>query len=51
MKLLEQFVEVFNRQSEVLIEVLAQKADGGLFDVHEYLARCTLDMVCGKDNV
>lgn len=47
-KLLEQFVHVFNKQSKILAETLAQKADTGVFDVHDHVARCTLDMVCGK---
>lgn len=50
MKLLEQFLEIFNKQSKILVEVLEQKADGELFDVHDYIARCTLDMICGKKN-
>lgn len=44
-KILEDFVDVFNRQSERLVEKLEPMADGREFDVFQYVTLCTLDII------
>ncbi|XP_075227414.1 cytochrome P450 4C1-like isoform X2 [Lycorma delicatula] len=46
-KLLENFTECFNEQSKILVDVIEKKTDGSVFDIHDYVARCTLDILCG----
>lgn len=45
-KILEEFVEVFNQQSAVLVDCLASRADGETaFDVYPYVCSATLDII------
>ncbi|XP_073818971.1 cytochrome P450 4d8-like [Musca autumnalis] len=45
-KILEQFLEVFDRQSSVLLNCLAEKADGKTaFDIYQYISLYTLDII------
>ena len=48
-KILEDFVEIFNEQSRILIaqinEALKDKND---FDIYPFITRCTLDIICGN---
>ncbi|XP_061402773.1 cytochrome P450 4d8-like, partial [Musca vetustissima] len=45
-RILEQFVEVFDRQSTVLVNCLSEKADGRTtFDVMPYIGAATLDII------
>lgn len=51
MKLLEMFMKEFNRQGEILVKVLEKKAENELFDIHPYMAKLTVDTICGKKNL
>lgn len=52
-KILEDFIDIFNKQSVVLVEklseahheMLTQKKDR--INLFPYVARCTLDIICG----
>lgn len=45
-KILEQFLEVFDSQSTVLLDCLAEKADGkSVVDVYQYISLYTLDII------
>lgn len=48
MRVLESFIEVFVRQSNILIRKMEAELDGNEFDVFDYVTRCTLDIICGK---
>uniref|UniRef100_A0A182KDL4 Uncharacterized protein n=1 Tax=Anopheles christyi TaxID=43041 RepID=A0A182KDL4_9DIPT len=47
-KILASFVSIFNAKSAILVEQLEQLHvnRAKLFNVYEYIAKCTLDMVC-----
>ncbi|KFB52028.1 AGAP002196-PA-like protein [Anopheles sinensis] len=46
-KILASFVSIFNDKSAVLVDQLRAHIDQrGLFNVNEYISKCTLDMVC-----
>lgn len=47
-KNLNQFVEVFYRQSNIMVEQLKHVAGKGTFSVWKYLTTYTMDSVCGK---
>jgi cytochrome P450 family 4 len=47
-KILEQFVEIFNRQGNVLIEKLTDKADGKEFNIYNQITLFALDVISGK---
>lgn len=44
-KILEQFIEIFNRQSDIFVQKLMQKADGQPFDVVPDVTLMTLDVL------
>lgn len=46
-KILEQFVEVFDKHSEIFTKNLA-KLKGHEFDIFPLVALCALDIICGK---
>jgi len=42
-------METFNEQSKVLIDVWKKNIESGqFFDVVPYIARCTLEIICGE---
>lgn len=43
--ILEQFVEVFDQQSNVCVQRLAQKANGEVFDVYKNVCLAALDII------
>ncbi|XP_047469313.1 cytochrome P450 4C1-like [Penaeus chinensis] len=45
-KILEDFVEVFNQQSNCMVQRLQKKADGKTFDIFPYITLCALDVIC-----
>ncbi len=49
-KILEDFVQVFNEQSAVLVERLNEKV-GQDFDIFPYITLCTLDVICGTATI
>jgi cytochrome P450 family 4 len=46
-KILEQFVEVFDKQSGVLIDQLKPNADGQLMNIYPFITKLALDVLCG----
>ena len=53
-KILEDFVDIFNEQSRVLVQKLINcpqvtRQEG--FNIFPFIARCTLDIICGKTDV
>lgn len=48
-KILEQFVDVFDRNAAELVDVLGRHADSGeTFDMFPYVLLYALDVICGK---
>ena len=48
-KVLEQYMHVFERQANVLVEQLAPNCGtNNYIDVFNFASRCTLDTICGK---
>lgn len=48
-KILDQFVEVFDQQSTILLSCLAKKADGrNAFDIYPFVCLAALDIIAGK---
>lgn len=45
-KILEQFIEVFDRQSDILIGLLKTKANGSSFNIYPFVTRLALDILC-----
>lgn len=45
-QILEQFIDVYNSCSCILVEKLRQKANGTKFDVYPDITLCTLDVIC-----
>ncbi|KFB40897.1 AGAP002419-PA-like protein [Anopheles sinensis] len=45
-KILEQFIEVFHKQSEVLVERLRPEATGTLVNIYPYVTLAALDIIC-----
>lgn len=43
--ILEQFVEVFDQQSNICVQRLAQKANGDTFDVYRSICAAALDII------
>jgi hypothetical protein len=46
--ILDSFVEVFSEKSEILISKLQGEVGSKGFDVCPYIAKCTLDIICGE---
>ncbi|XP_054262081.1 cytochrome P450 4C1-like [Macrosteles quadrilineatus] len=46
MRLLEQFIPVFNDQNRVLVEKMSKMVDLGMFDVWDFVSPATLDIIC-----
>ena len=47
-RILEQFIDVFDKQSTTLVEQMAQFADGQLVNIYPLITNLTLDVLCGK---
>lgn len=47
-KILDNFQEVFDEKSQILVNKLSSKADGKVFDIYPYITHCALDIICGK---
>jgi hypothetical protein len=47
-EILKQFMEVFNRNGDILVRRLSSHVDGPQFDVTSYITMCTLDVICGQ---
>jgi len=47
-KILEDFVQVFNEQTDILITRLKRAAEEmDDFNIYPFITRCTLDIICG----
>jgi len=46
-QILDHFIEIFNEQSSILIEILGSTR-GKTIDVYPYITKCALDIICGK---
>lgn len=47
-KILEQFVDVFNAQSEILVEKLQAEVGTESFDIQPFISLSALDIICGN---
>jgi cytochrome P450 len=48
-KILDTFIDVFNENSQILVDKLMKKSDGGeVFDIFPFITRCALDIICGR---
>jgi cytochrome P450 family 4 len=45
-KILEQFVDIFESASNILIEKLSKESGNKSVDIYLYVTRCTLDVIC-----
>jgi len=45
-KILDDFIEVFREQSDVLVERLEAEVGGDGFNLFQYITLCTLDIIC-----
>ncbi|GJQ86419.1 hypothetical protein Trydic_g10327 [Trypoxylus dichotomus] len=45
-QILEEFIDVFNSQSEVLVSILKKECSHDNVDIYPFIARCTLDIIC-----
>ncbi|KRT83476.1 cytochrome P450, partial [Oryctes borbonicus] len=45
-QILDEFIDVFNSQSEILVSILKEKNKNANIDVYPYIGRCTLDIIC-----
>lgn len=46
-KILEDFMDIFNEQSAILVRKLASELNKDSFNIFPYVTLCTLDIVCG----
>nr|AZP56670.1 CYP4c3 [Locusta migratoria migratoria] len=45
-KILEDYVHVFNKNSKILVNKLAENASGSTVNIFKYMTNCTLDIIC-----
>ena len=46
--ILEDFVEVFARKSEILVKKFRKEVGAESFDIYPYITTCALDIICGN---
>jgi cytochrome P450 family 4 len=46
--ILENFVEVFSENSEILVRKLQKEVGSQGFDLYPYITHCALDIICGE---
>lgn len=51
-KILEQFMDVFNNQLNILSDILTKEVEtnGNIVELHSPINLCSLDIICGKGN-
>lgn len=49
--ILENFIETFNSNADILKEILSEKADAETFDVFPYAAMSALDIISGDKSI
>lgn len=47
-KILEEFIHVFNANSEFLVKDLGNHVEEPFVDINFHITKCTLDIICGK---
>lgn len=47
-KILDDFIDVFTEQSQVLVGKMQKESGKAAFNIFPYVTLCTLDIVCGK---
>lgn len=47
-KILEEFIDIFNKNGNILIECLRNHCDGSTFNAQPLISRYALDVICGK---
>lgn len=47
-KILDDFVQVFDKNSSILVDILGKKSPGEPVEVHDLVALAALDVICGK---
>jgi hypothetical protein len=47
-KVLEEYVQVFNSNSQALVQKLEEHVGQPFVDITSYIAMCTLDIICGE---
>lgn len=47
-KILEQFTDVFDSQTAVMVERLSREVGKKSVDIYPYVTLCALDIICGK---
>ncbi|OXA59991.1 Cytochrome P450 4C1 [Folsomia candida] len=46
-KILEDFMQVFNAESQKMVKILKKECQSGnTFDIHHFVTRCALDIIC-----
>ncbi len=50
-QILESFIDVFNKNSQILMENLENRVNSDSFNIFPYLSECTLDIICGKQPI
>lgn len=50
-KILEEFLDVFEVYSNILIKKLENEVDKNSIDIYPYITLCSLDIICGKHNI
>lgn len=47
-KILDQFMDVFNHEADVLVSKLEKRVNQGEFDIYDYITLYALDSICGR---
>lgn len=47
-KILEQFVEVFDRNSDTFVKILGEHGPNDPVDIYPFVTLAALDVICGK---
>lgn len=50
-KILEDFIDVFNSVSNVMVKKLEKEIGKKSVDIYPYVTLCTLDIICGKQQI
>ncbi|XP_015512315.1 cytochrome P450 4c3 isoform X2 [Neodiprion pinetum] len=45
-KILQDFVDIFSEQTEILVEKMSKEAGKGSFNIFPYITHCALDIIC-----
>lgn len=47
--MIEEYIEIFGKQGDILVKCLQDKVGKKQFNVYEYVTSCMLDIVFGKN--